>query len=194
MKILSAIILPALLLAVSVNTYADNVLQAIATCKAIANNTQRLACFDAIESSALERLAAQQDGPLKPSKPVDGGKPQRSAEKAPDRPQQVQASRGESQRDQARRQSTEMPDDFGLPPKTFEEDIDEITAVITRLGETARGKMIITLDNGSQWQQKDSQPLRLTVGMEVTIESGFLGAFFLSHDGVNRRIKVKRTR
>lgn len=54
--------------------------------------------------------------------------------------------------------------------------------------------MIITLDNGSQWQQKDSQPLRLTVGMEVTIESGFLGAFFLSHDGVNRRIKVKRTR
>ena len=55
MKKLSALILPALLWLVSGNSYADNLLQAIASCKAIDNDSRRLACFDTIQSPALER-------------------------------------------------------------------------------------------------------------------------------------------
>ncbi|MEC9261756.1 MAG: hypothetical protein VYD53_10495 [Pseudomonadota bacterium] len=191
MKKLSALILPALLWLVSVNTFADNLLQAIASCKAIDNDSRRLACFDAIQSPALKRLSASENGQKKLQKPVASGSEMARDKQVANMSEQAQVRRDERKQTQPRSQA---PADFGLPPKTVEEDIDEITATITQLGETARGKLLITLDNGMQWQQKDSQPMRLDTGMEVTIESGFLGAFFLSYDGVNRRIKVKRIR
>ncbi|MBR9791850.1 MAG: hypothetical protein GYB58_08895 [Gammaproteobacteria bacterium] len=191
MKKLSALILPALLWLVSVNTYADNLLQAIASCKAIDNDSRRLACFDAIQSPALERFAASENNQRMPQKPAVTGTEKARDKQAANISEQAQARRDEHKQTQPRSQ---VPADFGLPPKTVEEDIDELTATISQLSETARGKLLITLDNGTQWQQKDSQPMQLDPGMEVTIESGFLGAFFLSHDGVNRRIKVKRIR
>ena len=191
MKKRSALILPALLCLVSVNSYADNLLQAIASCKAIDNDSRRLACFDAIQSPALERFNASENNQKKPQKPAVTGTEKARDKHAANMSEQAQTRRDERKQTQPRSQA---PADFGLPPKTVEEDIDEITATISQLGETARGKLLITLDNGTQWQQKDSQPMQLDTGMEVTIESGFLGAFFLSHDGVNRRIKVKRVR
>ena len=187
MKKRSALILPALLCLVSVNTFADNLPQAIASCKTIDDDTRRLACFDAIQSPPEKRLTASENSQKNPQKPVA-----RSAEMAPDKQVSDVSEQARARRDE--RKQTRPPADFGLPPKTVEEEIDEVTATITQLGETARGKLLITLDNGMQWQQKDSQPMRLDTGMEVTIESGFLGAFFLSHDGVNRRIKVNRVR
>ena len=191
MKKLSALILPALLWLVSVNTYADNMLQALASCKAIDNDTRRLACFDAIQSPALERMLASRNSQKNQPTPTVS-----STEKSRDKqfvnlPKQARERRDERKQGDLR---GEAPADFGLPPKAIDEEIDEITSTITQLGESARGKLLVTLDNGMQWQQQDSQPMRLTTGLEVTIERGFLGAFFLSHDGVNRRIKVKRTR
>ena len=191
MKKRSALILPALLCLVSVNSYADNLLQAIASCKAIDNDSRRLACFDAIQSPALERFNASENNQKKPQKPAVTGTEKARDKHAANMSEQAQTRRDERKQTQPRSQA---PADFGLPPKTVEEDIDEITATISQLGETARGKLLITLDNGTQWQQKDSQPMQLDTGMEVTIESGFLSAFFLSHDGVNCRIKVKRVR
>ena len=191
MKKLSALILPALLWLVSGNSYADNLLQAIASCKAIDNDSRRLACFDTIQSPALERYTPSENNQRKPQKPAFTGTEKAREKQAANMSEQAQARRDERKQTQPRSQALA---DFGLPPKTVDEDIDEITAIISQLGETARGKLLITLDNGTQWQQKDSQPMQLDTGMEVTIESGFLGAFFLSHDGVNRRIKVKRIR
>ncbi|MCP4864021.1 MAG: hypothetical protein GY897_08685 [Alteromonas sp.] len=191
MKKLPALILPVVLWLVSVSTYADNLLQALASCKAIDNDSRRLACFDAIQSPALERLTVSENNQRTGQKPAVTGREKASDKQAANISEQARFRREERKQTPPRGQA---PADFGLPPKTVEEEIDEITATISQLSETARGKLLITLDNGTQWQQKDSQPMQLDIGMEVTIESGFLGAFFLSHDGVNRRIKVKRIR
>ena len=191
MKKLPALILPVVLWLVSVNTYADNLLQALASCKAIDNGSRRLACFDAIQSPALERLTVSENNQRTGQKPAVTGREKASDKQAANISEQARIRREERKQTQPRGQA---PADFGLPPKAIDEEIDEITATITQLGESARGKLLVTLDNGMQWQQQDSQPMRLTTGLEVTIERGFLGAFFLSHDGVNRRIKVKRIR
>lgn len=185
-----------LLLAPSV-AFADNLIKSLAACKTISNDQQRLACFDAIESPALERLASKETKPKKPQRETDSSVAVRDNGIPAGKPSiPAAAERGERQREiaqsRADKAKASADADFGLPPKAVEEELDEITATIKALSETARGKLIIELDNGSRWQQKDAQYMSLTTGMKVTIERGFLGAYFLSHDGVNSRIKVKR--
>lgn len=171
----------ALLLAHS-TVQADSLLQSFAECKRLSSDKQRLACFDAIESPALEQSTTQHSVPSR----AEHATAVRNAQSEGMNKPQVAARK--------RSKKAENTADFGLPPKVSEDDIDEIAATITTLGETARGKLVISLDDGSQWQQKDSQYIKLTKGMQVNIERGFLGAFFLSYDGVNRRIKVTRIR
>lgn len=190
------LLITSLLLAPSM-AFADNLIKSLAACKTISDDQQRLACFDAIDSPAMERLASKETEPKKPLRENDISVAVGNNGKSAGKPSATAAAeRGERRREIAQshadKANASADADFGLPPKAVEEELDEISATIKALSETARGKLIIELDNGSRWQQKDGQYMSLTTGMKVTIERGFLGAYFLSHDGVNSRIKVKR--
>ena len=69
----------------------------------------------------------------------------------------------------------------------------ELRAIVTGINKTTLGKMMLTLDNGQVWQQKDSKTLLLREGDAVLIERGALSAFYLSADG-NKRIAVARVK
>ncbi|GGF79928.1 hypothetical protein [Alteromonas lipolytica] len=180
MKKLIFLLVPVVLLTLSAPGLADNLAQSMANCKRIADDQQRLTCFDAISSHDLARMLINGSSSTEPVR----NPPRGQAVAAQKRPQQVVASAPEP---------VSSVGDFGLDPKTPEAEVDEITATIIDISENARGKLFIKLDNGTRWEQKDNQHLKLSEGMTVSVERGILGAFYLSHDGSNRRIKVKRT-
>lgn len=69
----------------------------------------------------------------------------------------------------------------------------ELRATLSAVKKTALGRMVLILDNGQVWQQKDSKTLLLHEGDAVLIERGALSAFYLSADG-NKRIAVARVK
>ena len=86
-------------------------------------------------------------------------------------------------------------DDFAKEDlvKTVEEQgLESITSTITKIKKLLRGRLIIDLDNGQQWEQKDSTQINLKEGNIITLKKGALGAVFLSKENSNRSIRVKR--
>ncbi|MCP3864717.1 MAG: hypothetical protein GY770_11025, partial [Aestuariibacter sp.] len=81
---------------------------------------------------------------------------------------------------------------FGLKVKSEVQALENISDTVVDVTKSARGKKIIHMKSGAIWQQVDSAYFKLEDGMSVYIERGALGSFYLSHEEVNRRIKVKR--
>lgn len=70
--------------------------------------------------------------------------------------------------------------------------LDSISSSITKLKQLIRGQWLINLENGQQWQQKDSVKVKLTVGDIVRMEKGAMGAVYLYKEDSHRNIRVKR--
>ncbi len=158
---------------------AETVEQALAKCSAQKNSLQRLVCYDNVvkdlnQYQGLNKTVTQRRVDEASASAV---KPQTQPQVSP-----------QSQ------QAPSMPEtEFGLEhKKEIGDDVDTMTSAIASLRETLRGKYVIGLNNGTQWEQTDSSPLTLEEGQSVTIERGILGAFYLSREDVNRRVKVKR--
>lgn len=86
-------------------------------------------------------------------------------------------------------------DDFSKEDlvKTEEEKgLESITSSILNIKELLRGRLIIDLDNGQQWEQKDSKKIKLKVGDGVILKKGALGVVYLSKESGSRNIRVKR--
>lgn len=84
-------------------------------------------------------------------------------------------------------------DNFGMEHKTKIENAKEkIYAKLTSVKKGPYKNLLLTLDNGQRWKQTDSGSMRLKVGEQIYVERGSLGSFFLSKEGVNRRLRVKR--
>ena len=143
----------------------------IARCTAIADSAARLKCYDAAAPRA-NGAAAQQAGEA-PGR-VDG-----FGLSAPEPVTRVE--------------------DFGKPPPPPE--ITQITATVTELARTARGRSIFVLANGQVWRQldgddtdvQDPQPGKT---MKVAIETGLglLGNYNLTIEGRNASIRVRRVK
>lgn len=80
-------------------------------------------------------------------------------------------------------------DTFGKTVKTD----DSMTGTIASI-KTGRNNMLtITLENGQVWQQTKSEDrARLKAQQVVTLEKGFFGSIYLTAEGSNRRVAVKR--
>ncbi len=76
------------------------------------------------------------------------------------------------------------------------EEIDRITAPVTRAGRNNAGKYFVVLENGHLWRQQDSSRVLAPRGGpdSVVIERGALGAFFMRLEGRGRAIRVERVR
>jgi hypothetical protein len=59
------------------------------------------------------------------------------------------------------------------------ERIDRLNATVTAITKRARGELVVTLDNGQLWLQKDSEYVPLKTGEQITILAGALGSYRL---------------
>ena len=63
--------------------------------------------------------------------------------------------------------------------KPASEKVDRLIARVTAIDKGARGELVVTLDNGQVWLQKEAQYLPLETGDHVTILAGALGSYRL---------------
>lgn len=147
----------------------DGLVQRLSACRAVAADTERLACFDAAVG-ALE--AARAEG------------------------QVVILDREEVE--ETRRRTFGL-DINVLNPFAREGGMEEIEQVATTLREArqfgAGRQWLFTLEDGSVWRQIDSERLRTDPrpGMSVEIRRASLGSYLLSVNG-SRSMRARRER
>ena len=132
--------------------------QAVANCRDVVVDAQRLACFD---KTVGEMTAAETSGDL-----VTIDREQRRA---------------------VRRQAfgLTLPTlgvfDRGEKP----EEVDRLTVTVSSAARNALGKWFIKLDDGALWRQTDDNEIDSPPrkGSKATIRKGALGSFFMSIDG-----------
>ncbi len=140
--------------------------KAVTDCRAIADDAQRLACYD---KTVAAMQAAQSAGDLMT---ID-----------------------RSQRKAVRRQTFGLTlpslDIFDRGEKG--EGEDQITAKVARVGHDQDGHWLLTLDDGAVWDQTDDFELSHDPhpGSSVLIKRGTLGSFFLKVDG-QEAIRARR--
>jgi hypothetical protein len=135
-------------------------------CSSVGDDSQKLACFEAIADSLREPSADPT-----PSVQVVSEKTKQK--------QEVKAAPSPSPRES-----------FGKPKRR--EKVDEVSAVIDEVQYDGRGRAYVRLDSGQIWVQLESERVTLAVGDRVAIKRGAFGAYFLQPDGSNKRIKVRR--
>ena len=162
------------------NVQAETVADALEKCRNTDNSLKRLMCYDSVAKSLnkyegsdaqIEQLQAYKSNNGNQMKP---------------RPAPVAQGQG---------QASEPKNDFGLEHKRdLSDEASEIAVTIASIKKNVRDKHVITFSDGSVWQQTDGTYMKLKEGQSVAVERGLLGAFFLSVEGLNKRMKVKRVK
>lgn len=152
------------------------------SCQQISDEEQRLSCFDQIVSRldampvVVRELSAD---------PINAAElPAAPAVMAPAAP--VHAPTPQSSTPQS---STA---EFGLTKPEPAAEVDEITGIVKTAKLSKRKKLLITLENGQQWQQIDQDYLNIKSGDTCIIKRGTMGSFLLGVSGYNRTIRVRR--
>ena len=187
MKKLSFVTL--LLCITAVPSQAQNISEALKDCGRQQNSLKRLVCYDGIVQS-LDRYSGQDELMHVPA-PLPARGPGQAL------PQTSQTLPQTSQRTSNGSPVVAAPPaggTFGLENSRVVHAEDKIYAEIVDIKKNARKRYILTLSNGHVWNQADNESLRLKVGQTIYVERGALGAFYLSKDSVNRRIRVKRSK
>ena len=148
---------------------ADPTRAELGACRELANDSDRLACYD----RAVGRILAQ---PAAPKSAPAAAAPAAAATSAEDNfgRDRVLAAEEAKRREQEARAAGELN--------------ASVTAIETRID----GLMTITLDNGQVWRQsRPDSMFRLKVGDQVKIQPGSLKSFILSGPS-NRSTRVAR--
>lgn len=162
----------------AMNAQAESIGDAMEKCRNTDNSLKRLMCFDKVAKSLN-----QYDGV--------------NAEIG-----QLQTYRGAANNSKATspaakpsRLTSQPENEFGLEHKRdLTKEASEILVSIKSLKKSLRDKYVISFSDGSVWQQTDDTYMKLKEGQPVAVERGLLGAFFLSVEGLNKRMKVKRVK
>jgi hypothetical protein len=172
-------------------TSPQEVLRALAHCAAVADETSRLACYDAL---APQVKAALEAGPSVARRAptveeqkswfgFDMGDLFGTSPKAQTTPEQFGAENTPAVRVERKAQEAKQ--------------IDSISAKVSEYAYNPFGKFIVFLENGQVWKQiqGDSDHARFrrkAADNTVTISRGFLGSYNLSINGSSRIYKVTR--
>lgn len=143
-------------------------------CRAIANDAQRLACYDALPPAAPS-LASRPAAAAPATTPATPVAPTPSAAAAAPRPPQ----------DSAREAA------FGRPAEATQ--ADELRSHLPGRFEGWAPRQRFTLANGQVWQlTEDTRGVYDLRDPKVTIRRGFLGSYVMDIEGVNQLLKVRR--
>ena len=167
---------------------------ALAACRALADDDQRLACYDGIGAPPVPPVVAEAE-PEPPVQEAEPAEPEAELPPVP-APAPVEAapvaaavptpepedtfgkSAGEIRREQQ--------ESFGL------EEVRQLEAKVVKLKTMGNRKLQITLDNGQVWHQVSSSYLRLKVGDDIVIKRAALDSYRLVKVGNNRAMQVRR--
>lgn len=78
------------------------------------------------------------------------------------------------------------------PEEERKKELREVSALVVEVSKRTRGELVVTLDNGQVWTEKDAEPyLRVKVGDTVVIKRNRMGGYRLVGRG-NRSSAVTR--
>lgn len=159
---------------------------AIAECARIASTGDRILCLEA----ALRRLSPAPQARSAAGDVQAGGQPEIAAE-PPVRAELPAAAAAGNSTDRAG-----DVEQFGLSDaQKKQERPDSITVEVTRVSESAYGKMLITTADGQVWRQTDQARARMPeVPFNAEIRSGAAGSFFIQASSGGRAVRVRRER
>lgn len=168
---------------------ADPLQDELRVCRGLADDAARLACYDA----AVDRSRNNSAG-----RPAAASQQATAAAPAEPAPTVIAATAAGAA---ATTSQIDQEDLFGksgdelqrtVEAATGSEQLDNLTATVTKLQKFGYDKVLITLDNGQVWKQVDASSLRLRVGDAVDIERASLGSFMLRKQGSKRSMRVSR--
>ncbi len=164
--------------------------QDLTSCRSIADDAARLACYDSIAATPPVAPAAVAEPTAIATTPAavvgaDDPAAQASTARAPvdeplDDPIDLFGRSDREVRDLAIQRNTG-------------EALTRIQAVVTAVRESATGRLTLSLDNGQVWTQSESQRFRIKVGDTVEIRRGKVGSYFVKRVGTNRSVRVRRS-
>lgn len=154
------------------------------------NDAARLACYDR-EAAQIARVT-----PNAASTPEAAStrEPARAANSTP-APRSPPASKADTPVT-----GTSPEDDFGVAGsevarrrgaenrKGAGADLDRLIATVTAVSNRPRGELVVKLDNGQVWMQKNPRYLPIKAGDRVTILKGALGSYSLAIDGRSTQV------
>lgn len=157
-------------------------LEDVSQCAAIADNAQRLACYDAAAPKVRSSLniATREDRVTLFGLDLFG---------SGDDGASGEATRPEDFGNDDMQRKVETVETGGV--------VTEITAGVADVGRNASGKDVIVLENGQVWRQKEDKNLQFPkdlTGVRVKIRQASLGSYLLTRDGSNRSVQVERVR
>ncbi len=156
---------------------AETVSEAIVKCKSEQNSLQRLLCFDKI----ADNISDLQD--------------QSFAEARANAPQPAVTTGNVTAGNVANditRTTNQQQDDFGRAP--VDDTPDELSSNVTKVETDRLRRQTMTLQNGQVWREVGSSGHKVENGQDVTVKKGLFGSYYLSVEGSNRQLQVKRIR
>jgi hypothetical protein len=155
----------------------------LATCRAITDDRDRLACYDALPAPA----ASPRTGPIDPGLVTPGAGP------APPSPPSGSWPLAPTPADLFGRSSDAAAAELGTAAGVV--PLRELTARLTAVERAPDGRLLLTLDNGQAWSQVDSRRATLQAGDEVRIRRAAFGSYLLSMiDDRRSALRVRRIR
>jgi hypothetical protein len=167
----------------------DDLLKAMDKCMAVADNAERLACYDALKPQVQAALALTPEQVAKEESSswfgldhLFGGKP------AP----QVEPKQFGSDQLPPAEQAKVMP-----PEVAIVRELDSISATLTDYALNSSGHFIVFLDNGQVWQQSEGDTDTIHFRHDpkdnkVRITRGLMGTYDLKLNTANQIYKVRR--
>jgi hypothetical protein len=168
-------VLSGLLLAGLSSWAADEPVQA---CAAIADDPERLRCYDRAANPAPE--------PAAEAPPAVAAEPEPELPPKPEpKPKPAQAAPSEAP-------AVDPVAEFGIDRKSSDDEIKEIRAIAVEVVRRSHSGLVVTLDNGQVWAEKDAEPyFRVRVGDEIKIKRVSMGGYRMVSRG-NRVSQVRR--
>lgn len=146
--------------------YAADLSQQLEQCRDVANDLQRLACYDKMNTAAAGAYVKTTS---------DRENTVQTVNVAPVAP---------------------TKEEFGLERKAEaakqEVEIKNLELKLQSVETNRQDLMIFTFDNGQVWRQTSKEFFTATPGRTYIIERGFFGSFFINKKGSNRKTKVLR--
>lgn len=167
------------LLLAATTAQAQTIESALKACTQQENSLKRLVCYDNLVKNLNQyhglNKAVSQTSPHFPSRPMRH-KADIAAVTKPDT-------------------GSSSTDGFGMrKQQAASEELDKITSQATKVTESLRGYLIVTLENGQVWRQIDNESMKIKQGNTVFVERAALGSFRMGKPNANKRIRVKRVK
>ncbi|WP_026376439.1 hypothetical protein [Aestuariibacter salexigens] len=169
---------------VSTTAAAKTLSDAIAECGRVENSLKRLVCYDQVvkdmqQYSGLDEVVSK-GIPARPAAPAIANAQTAAPQAAVNSPAPT-ASTPEN-----------AEDTFGKAIVRPDADIERLYYEVADVDINRKKRATVTMTNGHIWRQTDSGSFRVREGERVYVERGAMGAFYLSKDDVNRRMRVVR--